>query len=344
MVMDAGLEKTNADEPTKFNFGLRPLFYATALIAAGLCTGPGTILVTIIVLVGWSIVYLQQDRRQALFGMLLILLFLGCFSGLVTPATTAIREAARRTVCANNVRQIMLAILNYENANGHFPTDRVVTTADGTNLRHSWRVMILPYLENQQIYEMYDFNEPWNGPSNSKLESLTTWASYQCPSHDSGDKTPYKLVVGSGTAFEDGKLRSYADIPDGSSKTIALIEDTANPVNWMEPSDLTVDQAVALLNGLDRKACSHMSETPFERRLVGANIARLDGSIWCWPPNPTKPISAGAFLINDGILFDDENGGRAFREIKYGGYVALVIYIFLIVLPVFFLKRQVIAS
>ena len=67
----------------------------------------------------------------------------------------------------------------------------------------------------------------------------------------------------------------------------------------------------------------------------------LDGSSWCWPPNPKNPISAGAFLINDGILFDRENMGKALVEIKYGGYVALGIYIFLIILPAFYLKAKV---
>ncbi len=337
--MDEQLEKTNPDQPIKFRFGSRQLFYATALIAAGLALGPGTILITLIVLVGWTIVFLQPDRRRALLWLMVVLAFLLCLGGLMTPAVQQVREAARRTKCANNMRQIVLAILNYESAFGHFPTDRVVITADGTELRHSWRVLILPFLENQAIYTRYDFNEPWDGPNNRKLAPLISWSCYQCPSHDSGDKTPHKLVVGPGTAFEAGKLRSYADIPDGSSNTIALVEDIANPVNWMEPSDLTVDQAVKLLNGLDKKTCAHVSETAFERRLVGSNIVKLDGSLWCWPPNPKKPISAGAFLINDGILFDGENRGAGLVEIKYGAYVALGIYLFLIVLPVFFMKR-----
>ena len=336
--MDERRLKTNPDEPIKFRFGSRQLFYATALIAAGLALGPGTILVTIIVLVGWTVVFLQQDRRRALFWTFVVLAILFCLGGFMMPAVQQVREAARRTMCANNMRQIMLAIMNYEAAYGHFPTDRIVSTADGTELRHSWRVLILPFLENQNVYDLYDFNEPWDGPNNRKLESRLSWSVFQCPSHDSGNKTPYKLVVGPGTAFEAGKPQNYGDVRDGSSNTIALIEDTANPVSWMEPSDVTVAQAVKLLNGLDRNTCSHMFETPFERRWIGSNIVMLDGAIRCWTPNTNKPISAGAFLVNDGILFDHKNEGTALVEIKYGGYVALGVYIFLVVLPAFYLR------
>lgn len=337
--MDDKLEKTTDGKPTRFNFGLRQLFYATALIACGLALGPGTILPTIIVLACWSYVFLQRNRNRAVIAVALILLFF-CLGGLMFPAVSQVREAARRTHCMNNMRQIMLAILNHESAYGHFPTDRVVTLADGTELRHSWRVLILPFLESSPVYDMYDFNEPWDGPNNSKLETMTFWSVFQCPSHDSGTKTPYKLVVGPGTAFEIGNPHNSADITDGTSNTIALVEDTANPVNWMEPSDLSPDQAAKILNGLDRKSCSHGSETPFERRLTGSNLGILDGSTCHWMAKPESLLPAGSFLIDDGILFDWDIVGEALVETKYGGYVALGIYLLLVFLPAFYLRKR----
>jgi len=335
----AELKITDNSKSTKFKFGSRQLFYTTALIAAGLALGTGTIILSAIVLVGWTIVFQLKDRKRGIIWLILVLLFVLCPGGFLAPGIQQIREAARRAMCSNNMRQIMLAITNYESASGHFPTDRIVIKENGTELRHSWRVEILPFFEHQNVYNLYNFDEPWDGPNNSKLESMISWSMFQCPSHDIDNKTTYKLVVGPGTAFESGKFRGYSDIHDGASTTIALIEDTANPVHWMKPGNLTVDQAIAVLNGLDRKNCAHASETAFKRRLIGANLGLLDGSCWCWTPNSEAPISAGAFLISDGILFDRENTGKVLVEIKYGGYTALGIYIALIILPTFFLKN-----
>ncbi len=320
-------------------FGSRQLFYATALIASGLALGPQTLLISLIVLVGWTVVFLQSNRRQALVWLLLCGLILGCLAGLMLPAAQQVREAARRVHCQNNMRQIMLAILNYEMAYGRCPTDLVVTSSQGVELRHSWRVQILPFIEQQALYDQYDFDEPWDGPNNRKLQSVHVDV-FTCPANDTGSKTPYKLVVGPGTAFEVGQAIKFGDVPDGTANTVALVEDTANPVSWLEPTDLTVDQAVQLLNGTNKNRCAHAWESAFERRSIGLNLGLLDGSVWCWPPDPTKPILPGEFLIGDGVFFDLENRGKEMVEIKYGGYIALTTYMLLILLPLFYLKRN----
>ena len=177
-------------------------FTPRLLIACGLALGPGTILPTIIVLACWSYVFLQRNRNRAVIAVALILLFF-CLGGLMFPAVSQVREAARRTHCMNNMRQIMLAILNHESAYGHFPTDRVVTLADGTELRHSWRVLILPFLESSPVYDMYDFNEPWDGPNNSKLETMIFWSVFQCPSHDIRHQNSLQTGRRSGNRFRN---------------------------------------------------------------------------------------------------------------------------------------------
>jgi hypothetical protein len=99
---------------------------------------------------------------------------------------------------------------------------------------------------------LYDFNEPWTGPNNIKLESQCSWI-WNCPSHDHGNKTTYKLVNGAGTAFEVGKKLRFDDVRDGSSNTIALIEDISNPVSWLEPGDFTAEAAAKVLNSIGKK-------------------------------------------------------------------------------------------
>src|SRR5262245_48474313 len=76
----------------------------------------------------------------------------------------AFRDGPR---CRTNLWQLGLALHNYYNEHGHFPPPYVADAA-GKSM-HSWRVLILPYLGRQDLYDAYDLNEPWNGPSNRKL-------------------------------------------------------------------------------------------------------------------------------------------------------------------------------
>ena len=339
--MDNKAVTSKNGNPTEFKFGLLHLFYAITLIAVGLSFGPATLVLSIVVLVGWMFIFLEKDQENRRYdlvraGIISVLLF--CICVLFLPFSLHIRDVSRSSRCQSQMRQIMLAILNFENANGFFPTDRIVTTSDGTKLRHSWRVMILPYLEERGIHKSYDFNEPWDGPNNSKLATQLSWPIFQCSTNKSATTTSYKLAVGPGTAFDANKPVAAADVLDGLGNTIALIEDSTNPVHWMEPSDLTVDEAADFLNEVDRDSCSHFAETAFQKQLIGTNIALLDSSTFCCSPTPDPPISNAAFLINDFELYDHPEFAEIEIEIKYWAYLTLAIYILLIILPAFYLK------
>jgi len=237
----------------------------------------------------------------------------------------------------------MLAVLNYESGRLRFPSDRIVTLPDGTELRHSWRIELLPHLEYPALYQQYDFNEPWDGPNNSKLQSQMPTL-FSCPSHRYGRNskikdgyTTYKLVNGPGTAFETGSKLGFAELSDGSSNTIGLIEDNANPVNWMEPRDFTAEEAARAMSSITKETNVHSYETATMKYYYGSNYAMLDGSTHVWAPH-TK-MTPGAFLIADGELFDVDTHSRSLREIKYHVFVASVIYLILIVLPAISLRK-----
>jgi hypothetical protein len=243
-------------------------------------------------------------------------------------------SSSRRVSCLNNLRQTIIAMHNYESAFLHFPTDRIVTTPDGTQLRHSWRIFILRDIENAALYDSYDFNEPWNGPNNSKLADKMPEV-WHCPfsRKKNTNLTPYRLVNGPGTAFELGKRVSSTKVTDGLATTIALIEDISNPVHWMEPTDLTAEEAAGILNSNNKRLGPHVAESLFERRYYGPNIALLDGSVTRLALKPQPPIDKGAFLISDGVLFGSDTQPDYRVEIKYHAYLALGIYIGLILLP-----------
>src|SRR5689334_22115089 len=100
---------------------------------------------------------------------------------------------------------------------------------------HSWRVLILPFLDQKAIYDRYRFDEPWDGPNNRKLHDLVVSA-YACPSHPNpGHATTYVAVVGPETAWPGAESRRLDEITDGHDRTIRVVEIASPSIHWMEP-------------------------------------------------------------------------------------------------------------
>jgi prepilin-type processing-associated H-X9-DG protein len=157
---------------------------------------------------------------------------------LLLPAVQAAREAARRTQCTNNLRQIGLAFHNYNAALEHFPGN--ITDKQGKPLL-SWRVAILPYIEQEPLYRRFKLDEPWDSPSNKPLLKEMP-LSYACPSRPSPEPglTPYQGWNGPMALFGGPKPPSIAAIIDGTVNTIAVAEARV-AVPWTRPDDLPFD-------------------------------------------------------------------------------------------------------
>jgi prepilin-type processing-associated H-X9-DG protein len=164
---------------------------------------------------------------------------------LLLPAVQAAREAARRAQCIDNLKQMGLAFHNFHSANGHFPP-AAITDANGKPLL-SWRVAILPYIEQETLYRQFKLNEPWDSPINSALIAQMPNI-YLCPSEPPGDKTmaTYQVIVGPGTMFPDGEGMSIRKITDGTSNTLLVVEAKA-PVPWTKPDDVEIREATTAL-------------------------------------------------------------------------------------------------
>ncbi len=167
---------------------------------------------------------------------------------LLLPAVQAAREAARRSQCTNNLKQLGIAMHNYHDIYGCFPPAYI---ADATGKpMHSWRVLILPYVEGQHIHQMYDFNEPWNGPNNSRLAAMMPPV-YACPSDPrapGATTTDYLAVAGLGAIFDGDKRCTLNEVTDGTQNTLMVAEVTGANVNCMEPRDLDVSQMTGAIN------------------------------------------------------------------------------------------------
>ena len=161
--------------------------------------------------------------------------------GMMVPAIQKVRDAADRMTSQNNLKQIGLALHNYHDAMGAFPP-AVVRDKNGKAL-YSWRVLILPYLEQDVIYKNWKKDEPWDSPHNKPLSDVVLKV-YTLPGNPDGvsNRTPYRVFIGKGTGFEELKRQPskgirISDITDGTSNTIAVVEATET-VPWAKPEEL----------------------------------------------------------------------------------------------------------
>ena len=178
---------------------------------------------------------------KALLASFVVLPCIGILIALLLPAVQAVREAARRETCANNLKAIGMAMQNYAATYGCFPP-AFVADKHGKPM-HSWRVLILPYIEQADLYNQYRLDEPWNGPHNRALASRMPRV-YCCPTEHGPDfsETSYAMLVGP-HAFSDGPSpRHIGNIKDGLSNTIMVAECAGAGINWLDPRDLKTDE------------------------------------------------------------------------------------------------------
>ncbi len=151
------------------------------------------------------------------------------------------RITARAAQCRNNLKQLTLALWNYEEKYGSFPP---VFVADGDGRPiYSWRVLLLPFLgdsRTDKLYERYRFDEPWDGPNNSQMHGELIEA-FSCPS-DKGTYqshwTSYLAVNGPGTIWRHDAATTFADITDGVAETLVFVEVANSGIHWLEPCDI----------------------------------------------------------------------------------------------------------
>ena len=161
----------------------------------------------------------------------------GIMVALLLPAVQSAREAARRASCSNNMHQIGIALHNYEAVYKQLPPAYTVDK-NGQPL-HSWRTLILPFMEENSLYSAIDLNKPWNDPANAVLQSSVVPA-YSCPSSAIDPKmTTYQVVVDPSSAFTGPQGRKFSDFQDGLANTLIVVETgRSQAVHWAEPKDM----------------------------------------------------------------------------------------------------------
>ena len=231
----------------------------------------------------------------------------------------------------NKLRKATLAALNFESARMRFPAHAIYSApiAEGGTPLLSWRVQLLPYIEQNNLYQQFRLDEPWDSPHNLSLLPLMPDI-YSHPEIENG-MTVLQAVTGPGTLFpiQQRGLR-FGNISDGSSNTLMFVEANLDrAVPWTKPEDLYYDPAAANADPSDGIGESYLrfgtnvsfadGSTHFIRECVSPEILHeaiqiADGGVSSFYRD--IPCVGGTIPIASGVLGDiDQNGVVDFLDI-----------------------------
>jgi prepilin-type processing-associated H-X9-DG protein len=242
-----------------FKFGWRELFWYWLILgtvgAGGYWLGVGGFLAAVILsgLLMWILALPRGIRRwKAIWktfayggGLFLVVVF-----ALMLPQSGS-GPVSPRNSCLNNMREIGLALLDYQQLHGSFPPAYTVDQY-GKPLM-SWRTAILPFIEYGSVYAQYHPDVPWDSAANLPI-ARTQLSAFWCPIDDAVAKRPsdtsYVAVVGPRTIWGIGTGLKGTDVKDRLFDTLMVVEMKNSGIGWGEPRDLDLDHLPA---GLTRK-------------------------------------------------------------------------------------------
>ncbi len=283
---------------TNRQFTVRYLFLVTLSIALAVVPltylgGEAWPLTLWLLAVGCALLH----ARYRIFGGLILI---ALFAFMLLPPIQAPRDPCLRAGCQNNIRQLGHAILNYEAATGHFPPP-FVADENGKPM-HSWRVLILPYIDEQGLYDLYDFSKPWNHPNNLKLADKMPSA-FTCPCDAlpySDRTTTYVAIVGETTLWPPTGTRFIQDVTDGISNTLMLVESESARTHWMAPQDLGYDEVVPVTS----MGGTMLLETQHTGVAVGVFV---DGHTHCLNSACQAEKLKGVMTVNGNETVDEDS-------------------------------------
>ncbi len=185
----------------------------------------------------------SRVRGFTLVELLVVIAIIGILIALLLPAVQAAREAARRSQCANNLKQIGLALQNYHDTFKIFPPGSLYdsrSTSNGGDRFSGW-VLIMPFMEADTIHELFDFKYGYDDSQNNAAKVVPV-DGYFCPSKPRAEKASssvaygdYAFSAGTGSCnsatqyywkgmFNQNSVCRFRDITDGTSNTIAAGE------------------------------------------------------------------------------------------------------------------------
>jgi hypothetical protein len=279
--------------PKPFQFGVRHLLavMGTVCLAGAGYQWFGPAVLCLVIPLAIAALVMVVARGYVLQVAVVSIVVLGGIAILVLPNARTAPGAARRAGCAMSLKEIAIALHNYHETYKSFPP-AYVADENGRPI-HSWRVLILPFLEQKALYDNYRLDEPWDGPNNRQIAAELKI--FMCGSDQRGiaGQTSYVAVVGPGTAWAGAKSVKFEEITDGISNTILLVEVHNSGIHWMEPRDLDASQMAMAINA-----------NPARKGVIPgissghpgvAQAAMADGSVRALPDD-TPPATVRAML------------------------------------------------
>ena len=217
------------------------------------------------------------------FGRFVIaMVAIGTVVMLLLPMVSSMSETTRCVSCKNNMRQFGLALHSYHETYGCFPP-AYVTDSQG-NRMHSWRTLLLPYIERMSLYQQYHLDEPWNGSNNAKLDTDDLRWVMCCLSADrkKRDHPYYVAITGPGTAWPGERGLKKEEITDGLDKTVMLVEWVDSDISWLEPRDVPIEKALGPPGGKTAvPASNHYEKATYfsKKRPLAGHVLFADGSV-----------------------------------------------------------------
>ncbi|MDP1563032.1 MAG: DUF1559 domain-containing protein, partial [Pirellulaceae bacterium] len=179
------------------------------------------------------------STKRLVFWAVSLLIILALI-GMLLPATRRAREPARLAQCQNNLYQIQMAIENYREQYGQPPP--LFTVDEQGRPLHSWRTLLLPFLEHQELFDKVDLTKPWDDPVHNEL-TRTRVSVFACPSLNLEPGYTNYLANPAGwsnpTANRSSSVQPQSsNAPSTASNTIRVFEvDLSRAVLWMSPND-----------------------------------------------------------------------------------------------------------
>lgn len=212
-----------------------------------------------------------------------IVLILAGLAYLLLPSVSTPRWIANEFELRHNLKMVGLALQNYHDTYGSFPPSYVVDS-DGQPL-YSWRVLVLPFMEESELYDQFHLDEPWSSEHNQSLMAKIpqTYQSPYVPFKEKSDgMTPIRGIVDEHewrTILRPRSGIALDEIPDGVGNTGLAVADPAHLVEWTKPEDIDPlallvlgDLDVTTLNGVmvvDEEGRVHQFDQNNWRDLVG---------------------------------------------------------------------------